>query len=322
MSIIAMPFTFRTYSLFTFGLYAAISGCTSSAPTLELSPGHPVLANIGAPSASAIDRLEITARLPSIPAWTLRLRKDDLGVWRMTSRSDLPDSGADLADAKLVTHLIEILESFTSESSSQNGTDASFGMTPYIFEARLSSGTTTKILRLGELVGPTGIYFRVGEESKKTWIGRGAIIPFLATLSTPDSFISKSPYTIEVPGVETLTLEKLVDPGRGRWTFKRDGDLWLNGEKKLSLEDSARIERVARQRVHHLASASESIDFTHPDWRITMGTETMDVLFHLNSVYGKNVKRSERALVLYPEFAGALRAFTQARFTPVKSGTK
>jgi hypothetical protein len=73
-------------------------------------------------------------------------------------------------------------------------------------------------------------------------------------------------------------------------------------------------------------SPGDHPDLDAADWRITVrtaaGVETLTIVFVLNDVYARNPARSNRALALYPEFAGALRAFTQARFTPLKSRTK
>jgi hypothetical protein len=244
----------------------------------------------------------------------------------MVSRSDRPADPGDLADTKLVNHFLEILGTFATESRAGTGNDAVFGMTPFRLEAKLGEGKSATILRLGELTGANEVYFRVGANPSKTWIGRGALIAFLPMIETPDALVEKSPFFADLDAVQSVRLEKLERPDSGVWDFGHSDGHWLAGKIPLSEEKAAILERIFRQRLVHILAPGESADLAHPDWKLTIhtgrGEESLSVAFLLNDVIAKNPARSERALALYPEMGGALRAFTQARFTPRKSGTK
>jgi hypothetical protein len=301
-------------------------GCTRKSAEPDLPVERPVFATAGTPFAESISRLEISARPPGISAWNARLEKDATGRWHLVARTDRAGDTSDLADQKLVRHFLEVVGSFATEAPAGTGNDAGFGLNPYRMEIRASDLGSTKILRLGDPVGLTGIYFRVGEASKKTWIGRGALIAFLPTLETPDAFLDKLPYSVSLDEIRGVRLEKLREPDRGVWNFSRNGDRWFVGKLPLSAEKAGLLERIVRQRVVRVLPLSNRPDFRHPDWKITVrtagGEETLAVTFVLNDIFAANPARSDRGLELYPEFAGALRAFTQARFTSRKSETK
>lgn len=302
---------------FLLGLvFISTLGCSTRDSTPTFAPGRPVLRDMGSPTAAKIDRLEISARFPGVEAWTAGLEKSADGVWRMAG---------DRADGKLVGHFLEVLETFATEAAGARGNDASFGLNPYRMEIRFTSGGATKVLRLGDLTGTFGIYFRAGEKGEP-WIGRGALIAFLPTIESPEAFRLKAPFALSFDEVRTLTLEKTTNPGAGHWTFERRGEAWISENRPLAPETSAILERIARQRLEKLGAPPVAADFSRPDWQITVRSEkteeTLEIVFALGEVLGRNPARSDRSLVLYPEFAGALRAFTQARFTPVRSRTK
>jgi hypothetical protein len=316
--------------LFMIAIVLGTAGCTREMPEPDLTLGRPALGTAATSGNPALSRLEISARPPGTRAWNVRLERGINGTWRIESRSDLPGDPGDLADTKLVDHFLEILGTFNTEAPSGGGNDAVFGMNPPRMEIRLGEPKGAKVIRLGETTGPNGIYFRVGSDSTttavKTWIGRGALLAFLPILETPDSFVEKSPYFAPIETIQSVSLAKLEGKDRGSWEFNRDGPRWFDGKVPLDEAKGELVERIFRQRLVHVLPAMENPDLAHPDWKITVrtaeGEETLTIAFLLNSVYARNAARSNRALELYPEIAGALRAFTQARFTPRKSGTK
>lgn len=332
MSIIAMNL-FRPFAFgFLFGVLGLVSGCTEKNATVRLPFGKPVLASSGAPLPASIRQLEISARPPSVTGWHVRLAKGDDGKWRITRRSD--EAGADptseLADGKLIRHFVETLGTFITEGEAGRGNGASFGLNPYRTEVRFGAEEADRVLRLGDPWEMNGIYFRLGEAETSTWTGRGALIAFLPTLDTPDAFRLKTPYASE-DEIESLALEKLTEPGRGTWSFVRSGRGWREGDRELSEESTARVERIFRQRVLRIRARTEGRDGeiplpAVPDWRITYrfhaGAETLSIFYQLDEVVGTNPARTGALIELYPEFAGALRSFTQSRFTSRRSGTK
>lgn len=302
------------------------ASCTPRSTEPDLPLGRPALGAAVAAANGAGARLEISARPPGIPAWNVRLEKGLNGAWRIVTRSDRPGEPGDLADTKLVEHLLEILGTFSTEAAAGDGNDAVFGLHPGRLEIRLGESEAAKILRLGDSAGLNEVYFQLGSETAKTWIGRGALVAFLAMLETPDSLVAKSPFFAPIESVHAVTLVKLEGKDRGTWTFARVGEQWLAGKIPLNEEKNILLERIVRQRLVRLLPPAENPDLSHPDWKITIrtdaGEETLTVGFLLNEVFARNPARSERAFALYPEAAGALRAFTQARLMPRKSGTK
>ncbi len=329
MSNTAMK-AFLCLIIIALGAAFGTAGCTREKLEPDLPVGRPALGTAATSGNPSLSHLEISARPPGIRAWTVGLERGLNGTWRLESRSDRPGDSGDLADTKLVDHFLEILGTFATEAPSGGGNDAVFGMNPPRMEIHLGEPKDEKVLRLGETTGPNGIYFRLGAETPnsnpKTWIGRGALIAFLPTLETPDSFVEKSPYFAPIETIQSVTLAKLEGKDRGTWEFNRNGPRWSAGKIPLDDTKNELVERIFRQRLIHVLPATENPDLAHSDWKITVrtaeGEETLTIGFLLNSVYARNPARSHRALELYPELAGALRAFTQARFTPRKSGTK
>jgi hypothetical protein len=305
------------------------SGCTRAPSGPDLPVGRPALSAAGAPAPESITRIEISARLPSISPWNARIEKED-GVWRITSRSDRPEETAEPADSARIDHLLEVLSTFSTESSAGTGEDSGFGLDPYRMEFRLSDGKTTTVLRLGDPSGTYGIFFRIGRDEKesraKTWVGRGALIQTVPSIGSPDSLVNPSPFFASPGSIESLRLKKLRDPGRSSWSFVRDSGRWLNGGRPIGEEKTALLERLLHQRISRVVPETGSADRGDPDWTIEIrspsGEEKLSVVFSLNRVLGRNPSRSTRTLELYPEFAGTLRAFTQARFTADRSGTE
>lgn len=327
MSNTAMkPARFRSaFSLFASALLA-LAGCTREAAEPDLPLGRPVLESAAGAPLGPVIRIELSARFPGVDAWNARLEREASGAWRMTSRSDAPSEAGDLADSALVEHFLETLSTFATESPAAAGNDASFGLNPFRLEIRVSDGVSARVLRLGDPVSSNGVAFRIGERTAKTWVGRGALIAMLPTVERPDALLSKSPYFAPIDAFRSVRIEKLRAPNRGVWEFEREGDRWRAGKTALDDAKNAVLERIFRQRLLRVLSPSDHPDLDSADWKITVrtssGEETLTIVFVLNDVDARNPTRSDRALALYPEFAGALRAFTQARFTPRRSGTK
>ena len=321
MSNTAMNLLATTILLALFG-----AGCTLGTTEPDLPLGRPVFGSKETSGNAALSRIELSARPPGTPAWNARLEKGLGGTWRIESRTDRSGETSDLADTKWVEHFLEVLGTFATEAKSDSGNDALFGLNPYRMEIRLGEPGSAKILRLGEPTGPNGIYFRLGTGPTKTWIGRGALTAFLPMLETPESLVEKSPFFAPIEAIQSLTLRKLEGADRGEWEFVHSGTRWLTGKIPLNDEKNELIERIVRQRLVRLLPPTENPDLAHPDWKITAhtasGEETLTVAFVLNEVFARNPARSDRAIALYPEAAGALRAFTQSRFTPRKSGKK
>lgn len=303
------------------GMLAAF-GCTREAPKHEVAVGKPVVDVLGVPRPFSY--VEIASRPPGFPAWNARIRREVDGSWRFISRSDGAGLPGDLADARLVEHFLEITSTFTTDEAAPKGNDASFGFNPYRLEIRVGT-PITEVLQLGEPTGVNGVYFRIGSTGRP-WIGRGALITFLSSLQTPEALALKSPFRAPLDEIASVKLAKVEGKQRGSWEFSRSAGQWMQGEKSLTEEKELVIERVFRQRLIQVLPVKELPDLNRPDWKLTVrtarGEETLDLIFSLNNVFAKNPARADRALELYPEMAGALRAFTQARFTPRKSGTK
>ncbi|MBS1964166.1 MAG: hypothetical protein JST04_18280 [Bdellovibrionales bacterium] len=308
---------------------ALFAGCTREASEPSLPLGRPALSSAGLPAAASMNALEISARLPGIAPWKVRLERSG-GAWMTFSRSDRPQD-RELADSKLVDHLLEVLDTFATEAEAGKAPEGELGFNPYRVEFRVP-GAPRPLLELGEASGPNGVAFRVAG-GKKIWIGRGALLAFLPAFEKPDAFSNKLPYALDFDAIDSVRLEKTAGKGRGAWEFLRAGDEWFAreskgfGKKPLPAEKAAILERVFHQRLLALLPISRLPDLAHPDWRITVRNqsgreEMLELLFAQNNVFGFNPVRSNRSLQLYPEFAGSLRAFTQARFTPLKSGTK
>lgn len=304
-------------------LSPGLGGCTRAPDDVALPLGRPVIEALGVPARGPFSRLEIAARPPGVTAWNARLEKG-LNGWRIFSRSDRPGDPGDLADSKLVDHFLEIVGTFSTEATAGAGNDSIFGLNPYRLEIRIDA-PTGKTLQIGDPAGTNGVYFRVGSTGT-VGVGRGALIAFLPTLETPDSLVAKSPFFAPLEEIASIRLEKLEGAARGTWEFDRADDGWRQGKSPLSADRNALLDRVFRQRLVRVLPAGESPELAHPDWRLTVftarGEETLALAFNLDQVLGRNPARSDRRLELYPEFAGALRAFTQARFTPRRSGTK
>ena len=319
MSNIAMKAALLSFTLFAF---LTTAGCTRDPAEINLPIGRPVFDALGAPAGGATTAIDLASRAPGIAPWSARLEKKS-GVWRIAARSDRPGDAGDLADGKLVDHLLEIVSTFTTEATAGNGNDASFGLNPYRLEIRL--GEKARLFQLGDPTGTNEIFFRVGARGQ-AYVGRGALIAFLPTLRTPDDFVSKSPFLAAVEEFRSVRLEKLHTPDRGVWEFARAGNQWLAGKIPLNQEKTITVDRIFRQRLLRVLPESTLPELADPDWRLVVrganGDETLAIAFPLNEVVAKNTGRIDRALALYPEMAGALRAFTQARFTPLKSGTK
>lgn len=322
MSIIAIAM--NAARLVLIFCWIASSGCTREPDEITLPPGRPVIHALGVPPAGPHSRIEISARPPGSPAWSATLTKDAEGAWRFTSRSDAKGAIGDLADSKLVEHFIGIVGTFVTEEQAPRGNDAVFGLNPYRMEIRLGPPPAS-LLQLGEPTGANGLYFRIGPKGN-VWIGRGALITFLTTLDSPEALSLRSPFRAVFEEIQSVRLKKHAGKDRGEWAFQRAENRWLAGKTPLSAEKSAILERIFRQRLLQVLPVVDLPDLAHPDWTLTVrsakGEENLALIFSLNNVFAKNAARSERALELYPEMAGALRAFTQARFTPVKSGTK
>lgn len=308
---------------------ALLSGCSREPSEPSLPFGRSALSAAGLPAATSLKSLEVSARFPGIAPWTVRLERVG-DAWVILSRSDRGD-GRELADAKLVAHLLSVLDTFATEGEAGKAPAGDLGFNPYRVEFR-APGAPEPLLQLGEASGANGVAFRVAG-GKKVWIGRGALFAFLPAIETPDAFAHKLPYALDFESIDSVRLEKTSGKGRGAWEFLRGGEAWFARDAKgvakrpLTGEKAAILERIFHQRLLAVLPIARLPDLAHPDWKITVRSqsgreETLDLLFAQNNVFGFNSVRSERSLQLYPEFAGTLRAFTQARFTPLKSGTK
>lgn len=331
MSNIAMK-AFRILStLLVLLSITALAACSFQPSDPDLPLGRPVIDAILSPPHELPSHLEIAARPPGVAAWRTRLDRkrtpqggEKDAVWKITNRSDGQGVPDDLADSKLVDHFLEVLGTFVTEAPADHGNDATFGLNPYRMEIQIGE-SPEKALQLGDAAGPNGIYFRIGPKGK-VWIGRGALVLFLPTLETPDHLVDRSPFFAALKDVQSVRLEKLLGKDRAAWEFSHSGEHWMLGKTPLSEENSTLLERIFRQRLIHVLPVTDLPDFHRPDWslkiRTPRGEETLELTFSLNQVFAKNPERSNYWLELFPEFAGALKAFTQARLTPVKSGTK
>jgi hypothetical protein len=326
-------------------LLASISACLPTcAPPLEpLVPSRPVLTGLKATTAD-VEEIAIQAKLPSSPAWQIRLRREERGGrrrWVFAERSDRPGF-QDLVDDAFIDHFLETLSTFEAEEKAGEGTDEIFGLAPYRLDVRiLRKGADGKMLEqsllLGDATGLSNAYFRRRASEKETWVGRGAFVSFVGNLREPESFAWKHPYLASHEEVTTLTLEKTSPPNEGKWIFnrrfERDEKVWSAGKnasdtKGVDRDTALMIERLLRQRIFGWPDESPAPELlAKPDWTIRLetaaaGEENLDVFFVLDRIYARNPKRTPRLIELYPEFAGTLRAFTQFRSTQTKSGTK
>jgi hypothetical protein len=332
-------FPLLLYSSLVIGTPACLPMC---APALEpLVPGRPALVGLKA-AVETVDEITVNAKLPSTPAWHVQLRREVVEGktrWVFAERSDRPEF-RDLADDSFVDHFLETLSTFETEAEAPQGNDSIFGFTPHRIEVRLrrknAEGKSVEdTLLLGDTTGLSNAYFRRRANEKQTWIGRGAFVSFLLNLREPDSFAWKYPYFASHEQFLGLELEKTLAPNAGKWNFtrrfERDEKTWIAGNRPVDRETTILLERLVRQRV--LAWPEETggklpSDFpTVADWRIQAvlsesESETLEIFFALDRVYGRNPKRSSRVFELYPEFAGTLRALTQLRSTQARSGTK
>jgi hypothetical protein len=330
-------------------LLASVSACLPTcAPPLEpLAPGRPVLTGLKA-TVAEIEEISVQAKLPSSPAWQIRLRREERGGrrrWVFAERSDRPGF-QDLADDAFIDHFLETLSTFEAEEKAGEGTDEIFGLAPYRLDVRIrrkdaDGKALEQTLLLGDATGLSNAYFRRRADEKETWVGRGAFVSFVGNLREPESFAWKHPYLASHEEVKALTLEKSAEPNAGKWIFnrrfERDEKVWSAGAKDgkpatdakaVDRDTALMIERLLRQRILGWPDESPAPELLEKaDWTIRLetaepGEETLDVYFVLDRIYARNPKRTPRLMELYPEFAGTLRAFTQLRSTQVKSGTK
>ncbi|MBC7384934.1 MAG: hypothetical protein H7301_02080 [Cryobacterium sp.] len=333
-----IPFVLSSSVIVYFCLWGLLSSCTEKLDPLPI--GQPTLLGMRGPSSAAIERLEVSLRAPATPAWHVRVEKSVTGTWKLTSRSDGEEKG-DVADRKLVEHFLETLNTLSTEGPAGSGTNATFGFEPYRVEVRAATSQKETILQFGDPTGDS-IYFRrsadgkpgqVAKPENKTWIVRGALIPFFGHLKSPAAFQLKSPWISEIESIARVILTNASSLPEKTWTFERRGNDWKHGNSLLSGIDSTSLDQILHQRLVRLVSADSakkenlSVLTEKPDWTIrvvdTQGKEeTLFVSLILNQTYGRNPVRTDRFIELYPEFATAIRAFTQARFTPDKSGIK
>jgi hypothetical protein len=326
MSNIAMrDFRFDS-TLFVLLLASAFAGCSFKTAEPDLPLGLPVLHTFGAAGQGPFSRLSIAMRPPGIPAWSAKLEKGSDGFWRITERSDHANPPGELADSKLIEHFLEVAGTFLTEALAGTGNDAVYGLTPYRMEIRIGEAASPVVLRIGGEAGANVVYFRRGDAETKTWIGRGALIQFLPTVESIDSLTDKSPFLADLDQVESVRLTKREAPNAGIWEFLRRDGHWYQGQTPLAEEKDILVERIFRQRLVRLLPHTDAPELRNPDWEILARTKTgeekLEIAFPLNSVIAGNTARSDRPMELYPEIAGALRAFTQARFTSFKSATK
>lgn len=280
----------------------------------------------------SVSEMEVSMRPPSHAAWRVRLQRTSDSEWRLLN----PQGTSDLADAPLIEHFLKVLATFTTEAKAGNGTDEIFGFTPYRVEIRIKSKTGVNgpeketLLLLGDPTGSTEIFFR-REAKAPPFIGRGALIVFLGHLQASSAFHLKSPFLGRYEDCTRIEFEKHERMGKGRWVFDREGGKWRqsSGKAILKPEQEALIERILRQRILHVENPVLPTLPTKPDWtlRIVSGngntpSQEVGIFFLLDQIFAVNPQRGKLPVELYPEFAGALRLFTQAEFTRVKSGIK
>ncbi len=328
-----------------------VGACTSQPETHTalppLTPGKPLLASMGAPTRAEITRIQVSVRFPSVTPWQAEIFRSpgaEGGTQWRVRRSDRPGA-EESADDLLVAHFLETLESVVVEGEAGKGTDETFGFKPHRIEVRLEKTDALKptpptLLRFGDPVGGHSLFFRRDSETR-TWIARGAWMALLPNLQASDAFSLKNYWTGKYEDLRRVRLEKHLDPAAGAWEITREPPApgaandyapWKQGERNLSAAQIAVLERVLRQRTLDtapggMASADSEPDFSRPDWTLTLDfagspPQTFLVFFPLGRVVGKSAAADGKLREFHPEFAGALRAFTQSRFTPVKSRTK
>lgn len=273
-----------------------------------------------------IEDIEISMRPFSGEAWRVRLKREGKASWKLVERSDQPGV-SDLADSPFVEHLLKTLITFATEAKAGKGTDKTFGFTPFRVEIQLNKKT---VLHLGDPADNDGIFFRRDADSSP-YIGRGALVAFLGHMQTPAAFQLKSAYLGRFEEYQLLELEKLEGKDRGHWAFMEKNDRWISRAaptRRLTDEQRALLERIFRQRIQGLATPTPILP-KQPDWILRVGGEgalaqpqEISIYFILDQIFGMNPQRGNRAVEFYPELAGALRAFTQAEFTRVKSEIK
>lgn len=273
----------------------------------------------------SVTEMEIAMRPFSHAAWRVHLKRTSDTEWKLTD----PQGSSDLANGPLIEHFLKVLMTFTTEAKPGDGTDEIFGFTPYRAEIRIKSKKETLLL-LGNPSGNTGIFFR-REAKAPTFIGRGALLAFLGHIQTASAFHHPSPFLGTYEDYTHIELEKNEGKEKGRWIFNREGGHWRGDEGKvLAPEKAALIEKILRQRILNVENPTTPPTFTgKPDWTLritstkaTIPPQEVGVFFVLDQVFASNHQRKNTPLELYPEFAGALRLFTQAGFTRVKSGIK
>lgn len=293
-----------------FPLFLLLAACTSKPEPLVL--GKAALPNL-VREKDRVTEIRVNARIPGTEAWRIRLARDEKKLWNLVERSDA--AGSDLADSALVAHLLENLSSLIAEEEAPSGSDSIFGMTPYRVEVQLAyDDKRTETLLFGDVTGGgNSIFFRREKEST-TWIGRGALVLLFASFQSPDFFALKTPYLGSYSDLSEIALEKTFGPDAGKWSVKKKpGGSWPEV-----------VDRILHERWERMTPKA---DVSSPDWRLRftisgLPEQTLEIFFAPDGVYGRNPARTSQTMVLYPDFAAALRAFTQARFTPVKSSTK
>ncbi len=300
------------------------SACTpkENAPSLTLGkPAYPHL------SAALVNEFELSVRPLSTAAWRIRLQRESTGDWMLTERSD-GAATPDLADSPLIEHFLKTLTTFTPESSEEKIHDDAAGFTPFRVELKLDG---KPFFTLGDPTGGTGIYFRTpGNET--TYVARGALVAFLGHLQNPASFMNKTAHRVAIESITGLEILKEAGP---RWKFKAENGEWKSEGKpgrKLSDAQSLLFERLLHQRILRVLNESTALPSV-PDWTLRISspgpangtspvTEEIRIFFVLDQIFASNPARGKFPVEFYPEMAGTLRAFTQAGFTPVKSGMK
>ncbi len=313
-----------TSSTLTAILLLCTQGCTSK-ESLKPTPSQPVLKGI---SIENVSEIEVSMKPISDSAWRARVVREGYADWKLIERSDQPGV-TDRADTEFISHFLKLLSTFSTETKADKGNDADLGFSPYRAEIRLKFPALDKTpekmisLSLGNPTGAADIYFRT-ESSSATYIGKGAFVAFLGNMQTAQALQHKSPFLGKFEEHTGLGLEKLVGKDSGNWAFTRKNGEWAG----ITPEQGMLIERIFRQRINRIVTENLILP-NRPDWVLRIDgdgklaqPQEIQIYFSLDQVLAVNKLRGKTVMELYPEMAGALRAFTQAGFTPVKSRIK
>ena len=210
-------------SSLTLCIIALLPSCTPShrsLPATEIQPW-------GRLKTEEVSSFTLSSNHPETDEnWLLELKKNENGLWVITSKIGLPETIDPYANENLIHHLLDTLSSTRREEPAPRGPLGAFHLDPPRYAIQVTDQNKSSQLLIGDPIpNQTSSAYALIPGATTPWIISSPLLPLLRSMSSW-KHLRKSTITFETPDdIDEITLLK---DKKVILYAQRDGDTWTN----------------------------------------------------------------------------------------------